>query len=90
MIRNEWFRASRYVYNQCIEYLKKGNANDWVYIKANMKTLFVWYDWLNDVPYQIKGQAVKDACKAVETEECKAAQTGESFDMKFKSRKNPK
>ena len=90
MIRNEWFRASRYVYNKCIEYLKKGNKNDWVYIKANMKTLFVWYDWLNDVPYQIKGQAVKDACKAVETEECKAAQTGESFDMKFKSRKNPK
>ena len=90
MIQNEWFRASRYVYNKCIEYLKKGNANDWVYIKANMKTLFVWYDWLNDVPYQIKGQAVKDACKAVETEECKAAQTGESFDMKFKSRKNPK
>ena len=90
MIRNEWFRASRYVYNQCIEYLKKGNANDWVYIKANMKTLFVWYDWLNDVPYQIKGQAVKDACKAVETEECKAAQTGEPFDMKFRARKHPK
>ena len=90
MIQNEWFRASRYVYNKCIEYLKKGNANDWVYIKANMKTLFVWYDWLNDVPYQIKGQAVKDACKAVETEECKAAQTGEPFDMKFRARKHPK
>ena len=90
MIRNEWFRASRYVYNQCVEYLKKGNANDWQYIKAHMTELFVWYDWLNDVPYQIKGQAVKDACKAVETEECKAAQTGEPFDMKFRARKHPK
>ena len=111
MIQNEWFRANRYVYNQCVEYLNKGNANDWQYIKAHMKTLFVWYDWLNDVPYQIKGfgtrnfdrrnsgnndkifcakQAVKDACKAVETEEWKAAQTGEPFHMKFKSRKNPK
>ena len=111
MIQNEWFRASRYVYNQCVEYLNKGNANDWQYIKANMKELFVWYDWLNDVPYQIKGfgtrnfdrrnsgnndkifcakQAVRDACKAVETETCKAAQTGEPFDMKFRARKHPK
>ena len=39
MIR-DWHGAARYVYNQCIEYLDKGNENDWVYIKANMQELF--------------------------------------------------
>ena len=54
MIR-AWHGAARYVYNQCIEYLDKGNENNWAYIKANMKELFEWKEWLNAVPYKIKG-----------------------------------
>ena len=89
MIR-DWHGAARYVYNQCIEYLDAGNENNWAYIKANMKELFEWKEWLNAVPYKIKGEAVRDACMAVKTEKRKAAQTGQPFHMKWKSRKHPK
>ena len=42
------------------------------------------------VPYQVKKIAVRDACRALTAGKLKARQTGEPFDLHFKSRKNPK
>ena len=56
----QWFSAARYIHNKTLEYISEGNNPDWLGAKRFiMKRL---PDWTNDVPYQIKALAVRDAC----------------------------
>jgi len=85
-----WFGASRYVYNKTVEYLKtiKGRRGAWTEIsKLIMADL---PDWANEIPYQIKKIAVKDACDAYTNEKKKAKKNGKPFNLSFRSRKNPR
>lgn len=45
-------------------------------------------DWAREVPFQIKKIAVKDACEAFSAAKMRAKQDGQSFAMKFRSRKD--
>ena len=44
---------------------------------------------LQDVPYQIKGDAVREAWQAFKNAKIKGKQTGEYQDLKFQSRRSP-
>ena len=46
-------------------------------------------EWADEVPYQIKAIAVKDACDAVKAAKRKAKKTGKFQNVKFRTRKNP-
>jgi len=84
-IFRRWFGASRYVYNQTIAYIDQlaGPRPKWTALfKIIRDTLPAW---ANDIPFQIKKIAVKDACIAAKV---KAKRTGEPFAMKFRSRKD--
>jgi putative transposase len=89
-IFRKWFGVSRYVYNKTVDYLKtvKGRRGDWQDI-ANMIQADL-PEWTDDVPYQIKRIAVKDACSAYTNEKKKAKKSGKKFELSFRSRKNPK
>ncbi|MBQ7154346.1 MAG: transposase [Synergistaceae bacterium] len=55
-----WMRAARYVYNEATEYVAKSGKTEWLTVKAViLKNL---PDWMEEVPYQIKAIAVRDAC----------------------------
>ncbi len=85
----KWFGVSRFVYNQTLELLRDGVTKaNWKAIKGNI--LNGLPDWCQDVPYQIKSIAVKDACKAVSNAKLKYKQTGVVSRFKFKSRKDLK
>jgi putative transposase len=79
-IFKKWNDCSRYVYNQTIDYIHScvNFSPSWMEIKKDLlKQLPKWCD---DVPFQIKGQAVKEAHQAY----WKA-----KAHPKFRSRKNP-
>lgn len=86
----KWIGTSRYVYNQTVAYLKtlEGPRPGWTeVVKLILADL---PEWAAEIPYQIKKIAVKDACTALTNGKRKAKKTGESFDLSFRSRKNPK
>ncbi|MBQ7577846.1 MAG: transposase [Synergistaceae bacterium] len=59
-ILNQWLGTARYVFNRTLEFLTRGNNPDWLEIKRwLLKDL---PDWAQNVPYQIKSVAVRDAC----------------------------
>ena len=55
-----WMRTARYVYNKALEYILAGNKADWLAIKTWL--LRELPAWTEDVPYQVKAIAVRDAC----------------------------
>ena len=85
-----WFGVSRYVYNQTVEYLRtiEGKRGTWTDIAKNI--LADLPEWAQEVPYQIKKIAVKDACDAYSNGKKKAKTNGQPFSLSFRSRKNPK
>lgn len=83
-----WFGAARFSYNKTIEYLNKpGTKANWKAIKGDL--LDALPDWCDAVPYQIKSIAIKDACDAVKANKRKSQNSGDRFEMKFRSRKDP-
>lgn len=85
---SRWFGVGRYVYNQTIEYLNKPDTKaNWKAIKGDL--LAGLPEWCKEVPYQIKSIAIKDACDAVKANKRKSQKSGDSFAMKFRSRKDP-
>jgi len=79
-IFKKWNDCSRYVYNQTIDYIRScvNFSPSWMDIKKDL--LKQLPSWCDDVPFLIKGQAVKEAHQAY----WKA-----KAHLKFRSRKNP-
>lgn len=86
----QWMAASRWCYNQTIDYINRldGPRPHWTQIKKAI--LVSCPEWMKAVPFQVKGIAVKDACEAFSAQKKKAKQTGSRFRMSFRSRRNPK
>ncbi len=83
-----WFGVSRYVYNKTIEYLKKPGT------KANWMEIKLWLlkdlpEWCDDVPFQVKAIAVRDACQAVKNAKARWKREKQLSIVKFRSRKSP-
>ncbi|MBK1642791.1 hypothetical protein CKO12_13105 [Chromatium okenii] len=87
----QWFGTSRYVYNATVKHLglpKEERAGHWM--GAAKIILPSLPDWAGSIPYQIKKIAIEDAYQAFTNGVRKWKQTGAQFDLKFRSRKNPK
>lgn len=86
ILRN-WFGASRFVYNQTIEFLKAPNTKaNWKGIKTNLIRNLP--SWTKEVPYQIKSVAIRDACNAVKNAKIKYRKTGVIQSVNFRKRKD--
>lgn len=81
--------TARYSYNQTVEYLKqKDTTANWLSVRPIIfKEL---PEWAKDIPYQVKGHAVKEACDAVKNAKKKFKQTGIFNEVSFRSRKAPR
>ncbi|MEN9848334.1 MAG: hypothetical protein RL368_1074 [Pseudomonadota bacterium] len=81
-----WLGTARYVYNQTINLLKnyEGKKPSWMDIKKMFTRLLP--TWTKDVPFQIKGIAIKQAHAAffATLKACK----GKSVSFRFRSRKD--
>ena len=87
---HRWFGVARKFYNLTVEYLnnlKEGDTVNWMEI---FKMLSAQYqeEYIKSVPFQIKKQAVHDACKAFYNGVKKAKKTGEAFRLDFRTRKD--
>ena len=60
-----WFDAARFTYNHTIELLNSDGAPkaSWLGVKKDILTRLP--DWTKPVPYEVKSNAVRDACLAV-------------------------
>ena len=84
-----WAAGKRAAYNATLQYLQrhKGKTPYWQGIKAKIiKQLPNCY---KEVPYQIKGDAVREAWQAVSNAKIKGKKTGERQDLRFQSRRMP-
>jgi len=79
-IFKKWTDISRWVFNWTIDFIRSciGFAPHWMEIKKYATQCLP--KWTRDVPFQIKGIAIKEACKAFWDAKGKP---------KFRSRKNP-
>lgn len=83
---NKWFGTSRYVYNETIKYLKQPDTKaNWKAIKTGI--LDSLPDWADEIPYQIKSIAIRDACEAVSKAKVDYKKTGKFNEVKFRNRK---
>jgi similar to tr len=85
----KWFGVSRKFYNETLVIYKNGSQKTWdkVYQEIAEQNN---YDYIKSVPYQVKNKAVRDYNIALSTNKKKAKKLGKHFEMKFKSKKNPK
>ena len=82
-----WAAGKRAAYNATLQYLQrhKGKTPYWTNIKAKIiKQLPNCY---KEVPYQIKGDAVREAWQAIKNAKIKGKQTGERQNLRFQSRR---
>ena len=82
-----WFGVSRYVYNRTVEYLKQPDT------KANWMDIKLWLlkslpEWCDDVPFQVKAVAVRDACQAVKAAKRRYRETKRISHVSFRCRKD--
>lgn len=88
-----WCGASRFVFNRTVQYLKQlGTKANWKAIKGSILTALP--PWCDEVPYQIKSVAIRDACKAVSRVKLLIKQgvrneDGSCPEVHFRSRKEP-
>ena len=81
--------TARYVYNQTVEYLKQdGTKANWMGIKGGIINSLP--EWAKEIPYQVKGHAVKEACEAVKNAKKKYKKIGKFNEISFRSRKAPR
>ena len=60
-----WFDASRFTYNRTIELLTSDDAPKASWLKIKKQILTQLPDWTKPVPYEVKSNAIRDACLAV-------------------------
>ena len=86
----QWFGVARKFYNETLTIYKNGSDKTWDKVYQDIAEQNKEYDYIKSVPYQIKKIAVKDYRKALSINKMKAKRLGKPFEMKFKSKKNPK
>lgn len=84
-----WAAGKRAAYNATLQYLQrhKDKTPYWTSIKA--KILKQLPNRYKEVPYQIKGDAVREAWQAIKNAKIKGKQTGEGQNLRFQSRRMP-
>ena len=60
-----WFDASRFTYNRTIELLTADGASKASWLGVKKDILSSLPDWTKPTPYEVKSNAVRDACLAV-------------------------
>ncbi len=98
-ILNNWFGATRFVYNKCLNYIKneykkcRENNTETKHILnlKNLRALFINninYEsrdtWMLDIPYDIRDESLQDLLGNYSSNFAKDS----SFDIKFRSKKN--
>ena len=86
----QWFGVSRKFYNETLTIYKNGSDKVWHKVYQDIAEQNKEHDYIKSVPYQIKKISVKDYRKALSINKIIAKQFGKPFEMKFKSKKNPK
>lgn len=86
----QWFGVARKFYNETLTIYKNGSKKTWDKVYQDIAEQNKELDYIKSVPYQIKKIAVKDYRKALSINKMKAKRLGKPFEMKFKSKKNPK
>lgn len=86
----QWFGVARKFYNETLTIYKNGSEKTWDKVYQDIAEQNKEYNYIKSVPYQIKKIAVKDYRKALSINKMKAKRLGKPFEMKFKSKKNPK
>lgn len=84
-----WGAGKRAAYNATVKFLQRhrGKSPHWKTLKKRiLKNLPNCY---KSVPYQIKGDAVREAWQAVKNAKMKAKQTDERQNLRFQSRRMP-
>lgn len=85
-----WFGVSRKFYNETLVIYKNDSNKVWHKVYQEIAEQNKEYDYIKSVPYQIKKVAVKDFNNALSRNKKKAKKSGKRFEMKFRSKKNPK
>ena len=86
----QWLGVSRKFYNEALDIYKNGSEKYWDKVYKDIAEQNKDYDYVKSVPYQIKKISVKDYTKALSINKKKAKLLGIPFEMKFRSKKNPK
>jgi putative transposase len=88
-ILSGWFGISRLAYNRSIDYLNQDGVK--ANFMANKKEIYHSLpEFAATCPSHIRQYAIKDAHEAMKAQKIKCLKTGQPFQMKFRSRKNPK
>lgn len=93
IILKQWFGVSRKIYNETINKLNKHDGQkSWMSEKTfqNHNSETWQQDWCKKVPFQIRGNSIKEAYTNFYSNCKKSKKKGKPFEMKFKSRKNLK
>lgn len=86
----QWFGVARKFYNETLTVYKNGSEKTWDKVYQDIAEQNKEYNYIKSVPYQIKKIAVKDYRKALSINKIIAKRLGKPFEMKFRSKKNPK
>ena len=86
----QWFGVARKFYNETLTIYKNGSDKVWHKVYQDIAKQNEEHDYIKSVPYQIKKIAVRDYNRALFINKAKAKRSGKPFEMKFKSKKNPK
>ena len=86
-----WFGVSRKTYNEAVNYYNDDDKEtvNWMKV-ANTVMSDMTEDYVKEVPYQIRRIAIQDCWKAFKNGCKKAKETGEGFELSYRTRKNPK
>ena len=90
LLFKQWFGVARKFYNETLTIYKNGSEKTWDKVYQDIAEQNKEHDYIKSVPYQIKKISVKDYRKALSINKIKAKRSGKPFEMKFKSKKNPK
>ena len=86
----QWFGVARKFYNETLTIYKNGSEKTWDKVYQDIAKQNEEHGYIKSVPYQIKKIAVKDYREALSINKKIAKRSGKPFEMKFKSKKNPK
>ena len=86
----QWFGVARKFYNETLTIYKNGSEKTRDKVYQDIAEQNKEHGYIKSVPYQIKKIAVRDYNRALFINKSKAKQLGKPFEMKFRSKKNPK
>lgn len=94
-ILNQWFGTCRWTYNQCLKEIKDNGVKFLTKKHLRSKFLNEEYhkgkvtEWVLKTPYDVRDSAMNDLLEAFKTSKVLHKDTGTSFEINFKSKKNP-